>query len=321
MTNTSSSSAMGVQFNSNSTPSLNALLTQSIDYAGLFPPCELPLGAALQNQARYVRSDHAWMLSAFVLPTGKFSAAERYFSEFDAQNPLRISALGPKAETASDFEDKLSTVLAAIRELKSANGGTVSVIQLEIALPPNCDLNLLGRLRAASGELDLRVFCEAPPSEAERTIRLLAQANAGGDSALGYKLRTGGVTADAFPGSDQIARALVAAAQKGVPIKFTAGLHHPVRQFRDEVKTKMYGFLNVLGAGVLAAEHRWDENTAVKILEDEEADSFRFEQDFFAWREWKISTDAIRSRRELVTSFGSCSFDEPREDLHSLGLL
>ena len=107
-----------------------------------------------------------------------------------------------------------------------------------------------------------------------------------------------------------------------VPIKFTAGLHHPVRQFRDEVKAKMHGFLNVLGAGVLAAEHAWDENVATEMLEDEEAASFRFNGDTFAWRDWKITvSNELRQHREVVTSFGSCSFDEPREDLRALGLL
>jgi hypothetical protein len=141
-----------------------------------------------------------------------------------------------------------------------------------------------------------------------------------GAAQFGYKLRTGGVTADAFPASQQIARALVAAAKQRVPIKFTAGLHHPIRQFRDEVKTKMHGFLNVLGAAVLAAEHQWDEQQTSKMLEDENGTSFSFSDALFAWGKWKIATDQIKTRRKLVTSFGSCSFDEPREDLRALNL-
>ncbi len=138
---------------------------------------------------------------------------------------------------------------------------------------------------------------------------------------FGYKLRTGGVTADAFPTSAQIASALVTPATHQLPIKFTAGLHHPIRQFRDEVKTKMHGFLNVLGAAVLAAEHRWDAKQAATMLEDENATSFSFGEDFFAWREWKIDVERLRYRRKFVASFGSCSFDEPRDDLRALGLL
>src|SRR5438445_226467 len=106
-----------------------------------------------------------------------------------------------------------------------------------------------------------------------------------------------------------------------LPIKFTAGLHHPIRQFRDEVKTKMHGFLNVLGAAALAAEHRWNAQQAAIMLEDENAASFSFGEDCFAWREWKIDTERLQYRRRFVVSFGSCSFDEPREDLRALGLL
>ena len=82
----------------------------------------------------------------------------------------------------------------------------------------------------------------------------------------------------------------------------------------------MHGFLNVLGAGVLAAEHRWSETQTQEMLAEEEAASFVFEEESFRWRDWKISTAQTVARRRLVTSLGSCSFDEPREDLRALGL-
>jgi hypothetical protein len=197
----------------------------------------------------------------------------------------------------------------------------VSVVQLEIALPADCDLDLLGALCSATEGVNLRIFCEAPPAIAEKTIALLAQVDTSREAPLGFKLRTGGVIADAFPPSAEIARALVAAGRDHVPIKFTAGLHHPIRQFRDEVKGKMHGFLNVLGAGILAAEHGWDTGTTEKMLNDEQAASFTFNDEEFGWREWKVATPKIRDRRRFVTSFGSCSFDEPREDLRALNLL
>lgn len=82
----------------------------------------------------------------------------------------------------------------------------------------------------------------------------------------------------------------------------------------------MHGFLNVLGAGVLAARHRWSEARTQEMLADEEASAFAFDEETFRWGEWKISTAQITQRRQLVTSLGSCSFDEPRDDLRSLGL-
>jgi hypothetical protein len=82
----------------------------------------------------------------------------------------------------------------------------------------------------------------------------------------------------------------------------------------------MHGFLNVLGAGVLALEHQWNETEIIRMLDDEDPASFSFTDDFFGWRDWEISTAKIPERRGLVTSLGSCSVDEPRDDLRELQL-
>ena len=299
--------------------SLETLLAKSIDYAGMFPPCSLALEPALQNHAQYVRSSEAWMLNTFVLLVEQFDAAKQLLFLFDPAHPLRLAALGPKTANADAFLDGLEDTDVAIRSL-SSNVDLVSISHLEMLLPHDVDIGLLNEARSIVGNLP--VFWEAPPDRAEQTIGLLAEHNSDEDAAtFGYKLRTGGVTPDAFPTSAQIASALVRPATHQLPIKFTAGLHHPIRQLRDEVKTKMHGFLNVLGAAVLAAEHRWDAKQVATMLEDENAASFSFGEDFFAWREWKIDVERLRYRRRFVASFGSCSFDEPRDDLRALGLL
>jgi hypothetical protein len=300
--------------------SLRGLLAHSIDYAGMFPPCSLRLEAALRNQAEYVRSPGTWMLGAFVLSTEKFDATKQLLSQFDTQHPLRVAALGPKTASADGFLEALEETDAAIRSLSRHNVDLVSISHLEIFLPQDVGLASLMEARSILG--DLPVFWEAPPDRAEQTIALLAEFNSDADLAtFGYKLRTGGVTLDAFPTSMQIAKALVTPATHQLPIKFTAGLHHPLRQYREEVQTKMHGFLNVLGAAVLAAEHQWDTNQTAIMLEDENVASFSFTDDFFAWREWRIDTKRLQYRRRFVVSFGSCSFDEPRDDLSALKLL
>jgi len=300
--------------------SLRALLAHSIDYAGMFPPCSLELEPALRNQAQYVRSDDTWMLSAFVLPVGQFDAARKILSDFDPQHPLRVSALGPKTENAAAFHDAIENVDAAIRSFSASNVDLISVTQLEMFLPQDVDLALIEEARSIIGNLP--AFWEAPAERSEQMIALLAEHNSNADKpTFGFKLRTGGVTPDAFPTSAQIAKALVSPATHQVPIKFTAGLHHPIRQYREEVQTKMHGFLNVLGAAVLAAEHKWNEKQTAAMLDDEDPKSFLFDGEFFAWRKWKIDIKRLKDRRRFVTSFGSCSFDEPREDLRALKLL
>ena len=299
---------------------LRALLEHSIDYAGMFPPCRLELEPALTNQAHYLRLPGRWMLNAFVLPIGQFEAAKRFFPQFEPIHPLCISALGPKAENAAAFREALAEADEGIRMLSKHNVDLVSISQLEMFLPHDVDLGLLQEAHSILGSLP--AFWEAPAERAERTIALLAEHNSNEDHpTFGYKMRTGGVTADAFPASAQIASALVVPATHQVPIKFTAGLHHPLRQYREEVQTKMHGFLNVLGAAVLAAEHKWDVAQTTAMLEDERISSFKFDDEFFAWRDWKIDLQRLIDRRRFVTTFGSCSFDEPREDLHALGLM
>jgi hypothetical protein len=300
--------------------SLRALLNQAIDYAGMFPPCALPLEPALRNQANYVDSLDAWMLNGFVLPVGQFNAATKFVSPFDASHPLRVAALGPKTGNVEAFLDALKDTSAAVRSFAGSDGNLVSVSHLEMFLPDDVDSACLNEAKVIVG--DLPVFWESPPEKAEQTIALIAGHNSReGAATFGYKLRTGGVTADAFPTSMQIARALVTAATHQLAIKFTAGLHHPIRQFRDEVNTKMHGFLNVMGAAVLAAEHQWEIDEAVTMLEDEDPRSFSFSDDLLMWRDWKIDTERLQYRRKFVRSFGSCSFDEPRDDLRALNLL
>jgi hypothetical protein len=260
------------------------------------------------------------MLNGFVLPVEQFDAARQLLSNFDPHHPLRVAALGPKTANAHGFLDAVHETDAAISSFGRNDVDLVSIRHLEMFLPPHVDSASLKEARSMVGKLP--VFWEAPLEKAEQAIALIAEHNSDEEVAtFAYKLRTGGVTADAFPTSAQIARALVTAATHQLQIKFTAGLHHPIRQFRDEVKTKMHGFLNVLGAAVFAAEHQWGADQAVMMLEDEDPDSFSFTEDFFAWRDWKIGVERLPYRRKFVRSFGSCSFDEPRDDLRVLGLL
>ncbi|MEP6955358.1 MAG: hypothetical protein ABI883_00920 [Chthoniobacterales bacterium] len=301
--------------------SLHALLASSVDYAGLFPPANLALEPALENYGRYVRADDRWMLGAFVLPSASFEKVPELLKPFDVEHRLSISALGPKTDSPEGFIAALHEAAEAIRVCDARAGATAQTTQIEMALPAQAGVPITEAAAALHG-LDVPAFWEAPTDDAERVIAFLAEHHReSGRRQFGFKLRTGGVIASAFPSSVQIARALVAAAEQRVPIKFTAGLHHPVRQFHASVQAKMHGFLNVLGAGVLVAEHGWSVQQTAAMLDDEESSSFAFDEESFSWREWKIETAQIRAQRALITSFGSCSFDEPREDLRALGLL
>ena len=60
----------------------------------------------------------------------------------------------------------------------------------------------------------------------------------------------------------------------------------------------------------------------VECVADEDPRAFIFEEQRLRWRDEVVSTDEIAAcRAALARSFGSCSLDEPREDLRGLGLM
>jgi hypothetical protein len=83
----------------------------------------------------------------------------------------------------------------------------------------------------------------------------------------------------------------------------------------------MHGFLKRLGAGVLAAEHEWNVPQTAAMLDCEDADDFECDESHSAGaRGTSRASHQSASCGDHIAS-GSCSFDEPREDLRALGLL
>jgi hypothetical protein len=130
------------------------------------------------------------------------------------------------------------------------------------------------------------------------------------------------VEASAFPASEKIAFAIKSCRDFEIPMKCTAGLHHPIRHYNDGVKTKMHGFINVFSAGILNVCFNLSEVVITEILEDEDAEDFHFSESSFGWKEYHVLASLVQEAREqFLISYGSCSFDEPVEDLKKLNLL
>ena len=96
------------------------------------------------------------------------------------------------------------------------------------------------------------------------------------------KVRTGGVTADAFPSSFNLARFIKICAEEDVPFKATAGLHHPLRSVNkltyapDSASAMMHGFLNVFLAAAFA-QNGMDVDRLVELLEEKSPEAFQFD--------------------------------------------
>jgi hypothetical protein len=140
------------------------------------------------------------------------------------------------------------------------------------------------------------------------------------------KIRTGGVTPVAFPGSYQIARFIKRCVDHGVAFKATAGLHHPWRAeyaltyASDSPRSAMFGFLNVFLATAALHAGR-SERDAARVLEERDPAAIRFDVQEVTWRGVTFDAEAIVRTRETMTSFGSCSFDEPIAGLRESHLL
>lgn len=302
-------------------------MSRIIDYAGLYPPANLPLEEAFQNFLDYQDSPDSWMLARFVIPAKRLPHLTPLMPA--SASVLAFTTLGRSGSTADEFLANLKLDLEDIHAFRETYGAAAIVDMFEVALPTSTLSDAAQThdlVKSASDMLNkngITVFFEALSGEgwqtrAENLIRALRKLK---DRHVGFKLRTGGVTADAFPSTEQIAWAIASVRDAGVPLKCTAGLHHPIRHYNESVQTKMHGFLNVFGAGILAEAHGLSQAQIQSILEDENPENFTFDENGFAWKDLRIATSEITKSRPFATSFGSCSFDEPREDLRNLEML
>ncbi len=164
-------------------------------------------------------------------------------------------------------------------------------------------------------------FLEHPEATAP-TAQAIAEANARiGRPAFAVKLRCGGVTPDLVPSVERLAGALHDVVRSGAPFKATAGLHHPLPNWDDAVGTRMHGFMGVFGGAILARLHGLDRDALAEVLDDADASHWSLGDDL-RWTTLAASAAEVADgRSQLALSFGSCSFEEPREDLRALGWL
>jgi hypothetical protein len=322
---------------------LRALLGGALDYAGLFPPVRLPLDQAVRNYLRYRGEPESWLLGRFVLPAARLGELAPFGAGLPAAGPpFVVSALARGGQTAPEFLAGLGTDLRDMAHFLDRHAPAFAADVLEARLPPDAVgpeaqrplaelLDATGRRIDEAGPPQLTVYYEPPPGPAwcagaGAVIEAVARHNAAGPGpryrGAGLKLRCGGVEAAAFPAPEQVAFVLHACLAAGVPLKFTAGLHHPLRHFEAGLGSHMHGFLNVFGAGVLGHAHGLNEEEIRAILIDEGARHFACDDGGLRWRDLRADPGQVAAaRREAVTSFGSCSFDEPRDGLRALGWL
>jgi hypothetical protein len=266
----------------------------------------------VRNYAGYLHGEHRWLLGRSILPLARMTEYEPAFSACDGRgnsDPWRISAL-----TTGKASDDIAAIAAF--NARHADRAVIDMIELKADTP-----DAIRALRPTV-PAKLKAYVEIPLTGDLASLTAALAANG-----LRAKARTGGLTPDAIPSCEQVARFIVACRAARIPFKFTAGMHAPLRSVRaltyaaDSPTAPMHGFLNAFLAAAIAwqgAEFR----DIVQVLDETAAEAFHFDDERALWRDTRIACEFLEAvRRNFATSLGSCSFTEPVEGLQALKLI
>ena len=245
-----------------------ALLERLIDHAALFPPASMSMEEALAEDRAARTSPYGWMLDRFVCPASKLGSLD-------------------------GLDAPVSVVLDADLEAPA------EAIEVRLGSPRPGSAELL-RLATDLSQWSDEVYYELV---LDATWRDSIPAAVGAIAAVGgrVKLRCGG---EVVPDVEQVALVMVSCWAARVPMKATAGLHHPLRRGAE------HGFLNFLCAATRAREGL---DSVGKVLSAESLDELSLSS---------LTADEVRvTRSVLFKGFGSCSWREPVDDLRGLGVL
>ena len=276
-------------------PTARVAFERLIDYAGLFPPAQLDMAAALAEYETSRNGEHAWMLGRFIVPASRIGELLAHAGT----SPIPLSVIVDSGSDARAWFGNSAHVLERLQGYRE-NETRISIEALEVPLPPllskretyEATIGQFAMLSERYGLRELPTYVEIPRDErfGELIVPTMAAFSRYG---VGGKLRCGGVVAGAVPSPEEVATFLAASGDASVPFKATAGLHHPIRHFNEAAGFTMHGFLNLLAA---ASQRNASEATLAEIIAREDA------RDFNA-----LDVEALKRGREGRTS-GGCAW-------------
>lgn len=314
-------------------PAFRAFMDRLVDYAGLFPPAALDMAAAVDEYAGHRAEPEAWMLGRFIVPAGRLAQLQTACAPYLDRGqtwPFAVLVGGRDSASAALAAVPAQGLAVAALEQRFPDRARVEVLEAPVPVdgsgPEAADfLRRLVTALASAGLGRRELYLEVLPGVDD--VRVLEAINVlsafpNGFSRIGAKLRCGGAVPEAFPSCERIAGFIDHCRRLGLPLKCTAGLHHPVRHLAVDPPVMMHGFLNVFGAGILAHAAGADAAVLAACVAETDPTAFSFSEEGFAWREHRVgAADLARVRDVFLSGFGSCSFAEPRNDLRSLGLM
>ncbi|WP_354643128.1 hypothetical protein [Kitasatospora camelliae] len=259
-----------------------ALFKGLFDDAAVFPPGDLPTAEAVPAHRAHRAAWYATAVGPFLIGAGRLGELRDLP---DGPLPVGLVLPGGSAQLAP--------------ALSAAEGLDVVTVELAATDVP-------GAVAALDRHLPHGMTAAV---ELPRGAGLQASLDALAGTPYRAKYRTGGLTAEAFPDTAELAAFLSGCAERGVPYKCTAGLHHAVRHTDPVTGFEHHGFLNVLLASLAG-----DRKVAADVLEERSGT-------VLAGAVGELADHQVGYIRRFFTSFGTCSIAEPLADLADLGLL
>jgi hypothetical protein len=311
------------------TKSAECFFSSLIDYAGLFPPAGLSIEKALSNYCDYRQHPQRWILSRFILTPAHLSQiSSGMLSGHTQEQPLDLSLV---------CKDPLNEIPLGMKRISELNN-RISIGSIEVSLSAGrvvseqirqCDAVLN---KYDSTDKFRSLFFEIPPSpdwaaSLPEVVDSLKAAAETSNRSIGFKLRCGGTEPHLVPSFGRVADAISACAQSSVPIKFTAGLHHPFRAGLQDggascQTPSMHGYFNVFFAAFAAFGKGSPASKIMEILTCQGDVRPEFGEEYLEWLGIRFSLSELKKiRTSLALSFGSCSFVEPLEDASALNWL
>lgn len=284
--------------------SARALMAGAVDYAGLFPPAQLPLADALAEYRRALAGADAWMLGRFIVPAMQLSVlADAVVRDAHDGRGWTVSAI------VREHMDEDAAAVQAFNQRAANLHVRVDTIECR----PSSSDSITWLAKTFSPAFTVHVEVGVGPT-ARDDLRVVARHQ------LRAKVRTGGLAPDAFPAPASLVAFIESARDVGVPFKATAGLHHAMRgayPLSDEIGAQsamMHGFVNLMLATATVGE-RLPTTTAAALLTRTDHSALVFDDERVRWGDVELSIDAIgRMREAQCVSFGACSFREPADE-------
>ena len=252
---------------------------------------------AVEEYLSHREAPDRWALGRFVVPLARWDELKSV-APASARERIPVSVIAAPAD-----HDRIVVIM---------KDPQLKVESVECKASSTADASEAARLVAVG----LEVFVEPSRlTDFDDMAPVLAQSGAAG------KIRTGGVTNEAFPAPHEVLAFLQACLKAGLRFKATAGLHHAVRgEYRLTYEPvppmgEMFGFLNVAVAAALLWHGR-SATTVLRALDERSLEAFEFTDDGLVWRDEKLSraqVDEVRAR--FFAGFGSCSFREPMAEI------